>query len=37
MSFDQYHEPPQELSEKTRAFARMILSSRFRQRINGNT
>jgi hypothetical protein len=26
MSFDQYHEPPQELSEKTRTFARMILS-----------
>ena len=26
MSFDQYHEPPQELSEKTRTFARMIAS-----------
>ncbi len=26
MSFDQYHEPPQELPEKTRTFARMILS-----------
>lgn len=26
MSFDQYHEPPHELSEKTRTFARMILS-----------
>ena len=26
MSFDQYHEPPEELSEKTRTFARMILS-----------
>ena len=26
MSFDQYHEPPQELSEKTKTFARMILS-----------
>ncbi|MEO8086149.1 MAG: hypothetical protein ABI763_04990 [Bacteroidota bacterium] len=26
MSFDQYHEPPNELSEKTRTFARMILS-----------
>ena len=26
MAFDQYHEPPQELSEKTRTFARMILS-----------
>jgi len=26
MSFEQYHEPPQELSEKTRTFARMILS-----------
>src|SRR5438045_8572529 len=24
MSFDQYHEPPDELSEKTRTFARMI-------------
>ena len=24
MPFDQYHEPPQELSEKTRTFARMI-------------
>ena len=26
MSFDQYHEPPGELSEKTRTFARMITS-----------
>ena len=26
MSFDQYHEPPQELSDKTRTFARMIAS-----------
>src|SRR6185295_4986300 len=26
MSFDQYHEPPEELSEATRTFARMILS-----------
>lgn len=26
MSFDQYHEPPEELSEKTRTFARMITS-----------
>jgi hypothetical protein len=26
MSFDQYHEPPQELSNKTRTFARMITS-----------
>ena len=26
MGFDQYHEPPQELSEETRTFARMILS-----------
>ena len=26
MSFDQYHEPPAELSEKTRTFARMITS-----------
>lgn len=26
MSFDQYHEPPDELSEKTRTFARMITS-----------
>jgi len=26
MSFDQYHEPPSELSEETRTFARMILS-----------
>lgn len=26
MSFDQYHEPPQELSEEVRTFARMILS-----------
>jgi hypothetical protein len=26
MSFDQYHEPPNELSEKTRTFARMITS-----------
>src|SRR6476659_5975911 len=26
MSFDQYHEPPDELSQKTRTFARMILS-----------
>jgi uncharacterized protein len=26
MSFDQYHEPPEELSDKTRTFARMITS-----------
>jgi hypothetical protein len=26
MGFDQYHEPPQELSEKIRTFARMIAS-----------
>src|SRR5581483_3060587 len=26
MPFDQYHEPPNELSEETRTFARMILS-----------
>ena len=26
MSFDQYHEPPEELSQKTRTFARMITS-----------
>jgi hypothetical protein len=26
MSFDQYHEPPEELSAKTRTFARMITS-----------
>lgn len=26
MGFDQYHEPPNELSQKTRTFARMILS-----------
>jgi uncharacterized protein len=26
MPFDQYHEPPQELSEETRTFARMVLS-----------
>ena len=26
MPFDQYHEPPQELSDKTRTFARMITS-----------
>ena len=26
MGFDQYHEPPDELSEKTRTFARMITS-----------
>ena len=26
MPFDQYHEPPQELSQKTRTFARMIQS-----------
>ena len=26
MSFDQYHEPPDELSAKTRTFARMITS-----------
>ena len=26
MGFDQYHEPPNELSEKTRTFARMIAS-----------
>jgi hypothetical protein len=26
MAFDQYHEPPEELSQKTRTFARMVLS-----------
>jgi uncharacterized protein len=26
MGFDQYHEPPSELSEKTRTFARMLTS-----------
>jgi hypothetical protein len=26
MAFDQYHEPPEELSQETRTFARMILS-----------
>jgi len=26
MSFDQYHEPPEELSDKIRTFARMIVS-----------
>lgn len=26
MGFDQYHEPPEELSEETRTFARMIKS-----------
>ncbi len=26
MSFQQYHEPPQELSDSTRTFARMIVS-----------
>jgi len=26
MPFDQYHEPPEELSEKTRTFARMVAS-----------
>jgi uncharacterized protein len=26
MGFDQYHEPPEELSEKVRTFARMITS-----------
>lgn len=26
MSFDQYHEPPHELSDETRTFARMMLS-----------
>jgi hypothetical protein len=26
MGFDQYHEPPDELPERTRTFARMILS-----------
>ena len=26
MGFDQYHEPPAELSQKTRTFARMITS-----------
>jgi hypothetical protein len=26
MGFDQYHEPPSELSEKTRTFARIITS-----------
>ncbi|HET6231254.1 MAG TPA: hypothetical protein VFE05_14370 [Longimicrobiaceae bacterium] len=25
MGFDQYHEPPEELSQETRTFARMIL------------
>lgn len=25
MAFDQYHEPPEELSQETRTFARMIL------------
>lgn len=27
MGFDQYHEPPHELPEETRTFARMILST----------
>ena len=26
MGFEQYHEPPNELSEKTRTFARMVVS-----------
>lgn len=26
MPFDQYHEPPHELPEETRTFARMVLS-----------
>src|SRR4029079_748400 len=26
MPFDQYHEPPEELPQKTRTFARMLLS-----------
>lgn len=26
MAFDQYHEPPNELSDETRTFARMMLS-----------
>ena len=26
MGFDQYHEPPEELSQKTRTFARMMVS-----------
>src|SRR5581483_4563324 len=26
MGFDQYHEPPEELAQETRTFARMILS-----------
>ncbi|WP_114781242.1 ferritin family protein [Botryobacter ruber] len=26
MAFDQYHEPPHELSDETRTFARMIVS-----------
>jgi hypothetical protein len=26
MGFDQYHEPPNELSQKTRTFARMVTS-----------
>ena len=26
MAFDQYHEPPEELSQETRTFARMIAS-----------
>lgn len=26
MGFDQYHEPPEELSEETRTFARLVLS-----------
>lgn len=26
MAFDQYHEPPEELPQQTRTFARMILS-----------
>lgn len=26
MAFDQYHEPPEELSDETRTFARMIVS-----------
>jgi hypothetical protein len=26
MGFDQYHEPPNELPQKTRTFARMVLS-----------
>ena len=28
MGFDQYHEPPEELSQETRTFARMITSQK---------